>query len=64
MDIPNSSGQTCLHVACKVGDEEIARMILDKSRNINTKDIRFWKKYTTTLFNFFYIFLGVTKEST
>ena len=40
VDIPDSSGQTCLHIACKVGDWEIARMVLDKSRNIHAKDIR------------------------
>ena len=40
VDIPDSSGQTCLHIACKVGDSEIAKMVLDKSRNVTAKDIR------------------------
>ena len=38
VDVPDSSGQTCLHTACKVDDDEIARLVLDKSRNITAKD--------------------------
>ena len=38
VDVPDSSGQTCLHTACKVEDDEIARLVLDKSRNITAKD--------------------------
>ena len=38
VDVPDSSGQTCLHTACKVDDDEIARLVLEKSRNITAKD--------------------------
>ena len=41
VDVPDSSGQTCLHTACKVEDDEIARLVLDKSKNITAKDNRF-----------------------
>ena len=41
VDVPDSSGQTCLHTACKVEDDEVARLVLDKSKNITAKDNRF-----------------------
>ena len=45
VDIGDTVGQTALHAACRVGDEKIARIILDKTTNIHVKDFRFYTEF-------------------